>query len=527
MGDPISHIKSSGGSVDATVLLKLGCGGVGVDDLNDVFAEGVYTFTSAVANNPVPYSGSGGILIVCNPNAGDVTDYTIQIVLVVGSACYTRMSPDGTTWNEWSSPSLDPPYRVPFNGDIDTLTRSGTHVLGTGCTNVPMNVRGAFLLVLNGSYVNNVMQILFSQQTGAVCMRVMINDGWLDWYGIGNSGGVLVRPSSLDDVRVFGKYGTFDVNTHEDYSGLPSSIKLPAGPCILEVAGGSNEWPWQILTCNYTKEVWARRGHFDADEQKWYVWVLFSNGPVPEGGSDPIETSRYSGLLGSFMSVGVIGDSLASGQGRVNSMSDYKDFYDQSWPQVVARDLGITVHNFTKSGLTTRTWLSDPMGYPLASDGEHKVQCYIVGLGANDVGLGSEYLGSRDDVHVDDYHSNADTYYGNYAKIIQMMKEVEPRAKFFLLPNPAYGDSSLRPDFNAAVEDIAGMFDDCYFIDLDESLYTGGGFIHDNLVASHYTPAAYNYMAKYLEECIGRYMYDNPEEFKFVNLIGTEYSDPE
>ena len=242
------------------------------------------------------------------------------------------------------------------------------------------------------------------------------------------------------------------------------------------------------------------------------------------------EYDRYKNLLGIFRVIGVVGDSLSSGQGRINDLDHYHDFYEYSWPQQIKRILGNEVYNFTKSGLSTVTWLTDSMGWALASDGNHNAQCYIIGLGANDadhIESDPTYLGTESDVHVDDYTQNPNTYYGNYGRIISMLKTIEPRAVFFVLPNPVYGGTAqVREQMNAAVEYMATAFENVYFVPLDTSLYASG-YISANKVKSHYTPGAYMYMANYLMGVISKVIYDNPSDFFFVNLIGTEYATPD
>ena len=233
-------------------------------------------------------------------------------------------------------------------------------------------------------------------------------------------------------------------------------------------------------------------------------------------------------LVGIFHTIGVIGDSLASGQGRVNDLNHYHDFYEYSWPQCMGRTLSNTVYNFTKSGLTTRSWLTDPMGYPLMSDGNHKCQCYIIGLGANDIDLGMDYLGSSSDINISDYTQDADTYYGNYARIISLIKEIEPRAVIFTIENPSYGDGTLRPYFNQAVAYMATIFDNVYNIVPDSTLFNSlTDFIAKNKVKGHYTPAAYLFIAEYLIGAMSNIIYNKPEDFYFANLIGTEYDTPD
>ena len=75
-----------------------------------------------------------------------------------------------------------------------------------------------------------------------------------------------------------------------------------------------------------------------------------------------------------------------------------------SWPQVMGRLVGAEVVNYTKAGLSTRTWLTDANGLTklLADDPQG---LYILALGINDDNLGSGYIGTAADVDTE-----ADTF---------------------------------------------------------------------------------------------------------------------
>ena len=134
-----------------------------------------------------------------------------------------------------------------------------------------------------------------------------------------------------------------------------------------------------------------------------------------------LQNKGLNELYKSFDTVGVIGDSLASGECayKDNENIRYVDLYEKSWGQFMARDSGNTYYNFSKGGLTTRSWFTESVGYDTASDGKHDCKAYIIGLGVNDKGI-EDYLGQVSDIDLSDYTNNLDTFYGNYGKIIQL-----------------------------------------------------------------------------------------------------------
>ena len=237
-------------------------------------------------------------------------------------------------------------------------------------------------------------------------------------------------------------------------------------------------------------------------------------------------TTSEPELYRSLLKVGAIGDSLASGECayKLGGVDRLVDIYKHSWPQYMARMSGNAYINFSKGGMNTRTWLTNEKGYPLASQSENICDAYIIGLGVNDANnLGLEYLGTSNDIDTSDYTNNEDTFYGNYAGIIQRMQELQPKAKFFLLTMPR--TTTLYQTFNEAIRDIATILDNCYVIDLEEHASEFGTGSFDNLNArnGHFNAIAYNNIAIQISKLISKYMYENYTEFSQVEFIGTDY----
>lgn len=190
----------------------------------------------------------------------------------------------------------------------------------------------------------------------------------------------------------------------------------------------------------------------------------------------------------------------------------------------MAKMSGNIYYNFSKGGLTTKSWLTNEKGAALAFDGNHICEAYIIGLGVNDKGkLGTDYLGTIDDIDLNDYNNNADTYYGNYGKIIQKCKEQQPKAKFFLLTNPLWGDTDV---WQNAIKEIANKIENCYLVDLTKykSEYTDSNkIISISKRTGHYNAIAYEYMAEIISNEINNVMNNNLTEFLQIEFIGTDY----
>ena len=522
-------------------------------DLNTIVQRSVYPMLNqteddtAYLNTPLGV-GEAGILIVYENEEGEgFTKGSViyQIVISVNKkSMYIRTkigsSASFSAWVEYkdfnSVKEHLENYTKNYTGlfdklerpaDLNNIVQRGTYPMYNqlsdgGYDNCPVKEgeRGV-LIVYTSSDASVIYQMIVTGTKGIIYTRSKAGSSFSNWVKIESAGTftALPRPTDFNTVLTKGAYPTLVQTSDNGYSNVPEIFSSgKKGILKVEVSEPDATYSGTVIYQTFIIEGSAicTRTHIN---ESWSNWTIYK----------PYEKKElHYNLVSIFRTIGVIADSLASGQGRINSLSSFHDFYEFSWPQCIARELNVTVYNFTKSGLTTRSWLTDNMGYPLMSDGEHNCTCYIIALGANDVGLGESYLGSPSDIDLENYENNKDTYYGNYAKIISLVKKQEPRAKIFVVPNPSYGNASLRPKFNEAVKYMETIFDNVYYVDIDESLYNDNGtFIKQNLVASHYTPAAYQYIASYIMSLMSDIIYNNPSEFFFVNLIGTEYQDPQ
>ena len=60
-----------------------------------------------------------------------------------------------------------------------------------------------------------------------------------------------------------------------------------------------------------------------------------------------------------FRTIGCVGDSFASGEHEgtaVDGSKTYHDFYEYSWGQYMARDIGAKVYNFSRGGMTAEEY---------------------------------------------------------------------------------------------------------------------------------------------------------------------------
>lgn len=246
----------------------------------------------------------------------------------------------------------------------------------------------------------------------------------------------------------------------------------------------------------------------------------------------PLDNPVYDGgFCGIFRTIACVGDSLSSGEfeatdeygGRV-----YHDFYEYSWGQYLARMCGCTVYNFSRGGMTAKTYVNsyaDRMGY---WNRDKACQCYIIALGVNDIINGGCEIGNIEDVHPGNRRQNAQNFIGFYATIISRYKEIQPDAKFFLVTIPANADpdpkSEQKEAMCKALYDLAEVFSNCYVIDL----YKYGPVYDEEFKAQfymggHMTPTGYMLTARIISSYIDYIIRNNPNDFKQVGFIGTPY----
>ena len=239
------------------------------------------------------------------------------------------------------------------------------------------------------------------------------------------------------------------------------------------------------------------------------------------------------GFCGIFRTVACIGDSLASGEFesvKADGGRNYHDFYDYSWGQYIGRSCGSKVYNFSQGGMTAQTYIetfADSKGYW----GKDKLaQAYIIALGVNDIlGRGHE-LGSIADIDREDYTKNAKTFAGYYAQIIQRIKQLQPRAKIFLVTIPRDGgeEDVKRKAHRDLLEEFTEVFDRTYLIDLFTYAPEYDAEFKNKYFLGHMTATGYILSARMIESYIDYIIRKNPEDFNQVGFIGTDlYYQPE
>ena len=206
-----------------------------------------------------------------------------------------------------------------------------------------------------------------------------------------------------------------------------------------------------------------------------------------------------------FGKFGVIGDSFASGS--INIGDEWGGRTDNvTWGAMIARKWGTSMLHLASGGLSTRSWLTHSNGLSKLNSSDPQDIYYCL-LGINDFwSLGLDYIGS-----IEDIESGADTFYGNYGKIIKAIKAKAPKAKILLfgIADP----SAVATSFNVAIEALANNFGIPYVDQKTDELFTSSYYL-SNMSGGHPTGPMYASMALAFERLIQKAVVDNFNYFK-------------
>lgn len=381
--------------------------------------------------------------------------------------------------------------------DLNDCERNKIYVVSTRCVNIPSSASGgiAFITSRYNSSVDTYSQIFIDLQGNLYSRFKAYGGSWGEWKSSYNA-----LMGSEENI-MNPEFDLNDCSPNKIYLVSTMCVNAPATGICYILANKTNSTDTYCQMFVSTSGICFTR--FKAYGGTWSAWRRHSN--------DSLDTYAKLTL---FDTVGVVGDSYASGEIYSANDSLIGDKYKISWIQQLARKNGFTAYNFSAGGLSTRTWLTSARGLSMLNNTE-ALDLYILALGINDYySLGIEYLGTIADM--DD--PNADTFYGNYAKIINAIIAKAPNAKI-MIANIAIrvsadaSNKTVIQAFNTAIDNISTKFgipviDQCnyeYFQSYD---------YQDNMYHGHPTAVGYSAMATAIENCISKSMVVNREYFE-------------
>lgn len=236
------------------------------------------------------------------------------------------------------------------------------------------------------------------------------------------------------------------------------------------------------------------------------------------------------GFTAIFRTICCVGDSLSSGEFEslnADGNHGYHDMYEYSWGQYLARMCGSRVYNFSRGGMSAKWYCETFADENDFWNPKYASQAYIIALGVNDILGENQELGSVNDVDFTDCKNNKKNFAGYYAEIIQRLKQIQPRAKFFLMTMADEGENDSRikdkQAHAALLYDFAEKFDNTYVIDLLKYAPKYDEKFKENFyLLGHLNPMGYLLTAKMTASYIDYIIRHNPEDFKEVGFIGTD-----
>ena len=404
------------------------------------------------------------------------------------------------------------PFVAPYN-DLDTLPLNKIVTYASSdikhVANIPKNLNpnigGATIYTLShDSNLGGSVQY-FVGQDNSMYYRIAWWDPavYSDWKSVAEGGfyhgGKMVHVNTgvpYDDLNTFPMNQTVVIaeepSTISAFKHLPPISSNVRGLTIIS-SSWSDESIGGIQIAIDTDNIMHHRIAWDSDNN-WGAW----RSEKPE---KPEQTDLYP-TLSLFEKIGVVGDSYASGELVFDGK--YVDHYEISWLQILARKNGFTGTNFSRGGMSTRTWLTYSECMPLMQSSDAQ-DLYILALGINDEALGASYIGSEADID-----NGADTFYGNYGKIIKAIQTKAPQAKLVIAT--IADNSDIAKKFNEAITTIANHFTIPMIVQLDDPLFNSS-FYKDNMIGGHPTAPVYSSMALAYERMIDRVMYDRYDYF--------------
>ena len=217
---------------------------------------------------------------------------------------------------------------------------------------------------------------------------------------------------------------------------------------------------------------------------------------LPALSENPLEVIKQTpGFAGIFREWGFVGDSLSSGEHEYlkdDGKKGYLDLYEYSWGQFICYATAAEGVNFSKGGLTCRSWINRFWDQAR----EDPKQAYIIALGVNDRYKKYKVGDLAVDMVPDDFTKNADTFAGNYAGIIQRIKSIQPDAKIFVATMYKKSDEKYNrsiEEYNDVIRQMETVFPNVYTIDL----YTYAP-INDSEFRDRYYNGGHNNAAGYI-----------------------------
>ena len=372
----------------------------------------------------------------------------------------------------------------------------------TNALNSPVSDGGVCFITAFRSDVGYMYSQFFVDTNGTLYTRFKKygTQGWSEWNEyLKTTSGALI-PSEININKTSGQFDLNDCVPNQSYIISISNAKHTpvnnGGLCFAITYSKTSTSMYPQFFIDLDGALYTR---FKKYNGTWTEWVSYEK----SGGTGDIKTYAK---LSMFDRVGVVGDSYASGALFNSSGKEIGEYPKISWIQQLARRNGFTGVNFSKGGLSTKTWLTDANGLSKLNS-ETACDLYILALGINDYWLEAEgYIGTEADIT-----TKANSFYGNYTKIIEAIKAKAPTARIVMCT--LAGTDTKPVAFSEAIRNIANHYNlpiaeplsDPYFKSAEYTQMKYGG---------HPTITSYAAMATAYENVISKAMFNYFDYFE-------------
>lgn len=203
----------------------------------------------------------------------------------------------------------------------------------------------------------------------------------------------------------------------------------------------------------------------------------------------------------SFTSFATVGDSFAAGElHKSNGVLTLHPEY--SWSAVLSRMTGVPFTLYAQSGSTTKSAFTNPNQIPALLEDTPK-DIYFLCFGINDW-YREDYLGSESDMNTLDYTQSADTFYGNYYKMIKTIQNHSPRALVVMIKPYVFAQVD-----HAAYNEAADKIADTAGIPCLDDFALNDVYAFASMVTNHPTIIGYSCMATHHKNIIEKWMQTN------------------
>ena len=246
-----------------------------------------------------------------------------------------------------------------------------------------------------------------------------------------------------------------------------------------------------------------------------------------------LKKTKGHNLLAIFRRIGFIGDSMSSGEHegtQEDGSKSYHDYFEYSWGQYIARSCGLEALNFSCGGLSCHNFFEQYVKVNSPFDEKKKCQAYFIALGINDINhideLYTKGFGSIKDVDFNNEDNNVDSFVGQYVRIIQKLRKLEPKCRIFVVTtaDEVNEDEIKRKNFNLLEKillELPKYFEFLYVIDIKKyGPKFNNKFRKKYFLGGHMSALGYKNFADMMIKYTDYLIESNPDEFAQVGFIG-------